>query len=147
MPRRILEQYARMWPREVFDYFEGGKLLGRAGAEKALDLLNQPGVYILYRDDIPYYIGQAKKLRQRLWHHARPGARYYNFWNFFSAFVIRDSAHRNEIEGILIAAMPTANSKKELRAQPFPKALRNMLRSLRQGQVELYTQGRKTRQA
>jgi hypothetical protein len=34
----------------------------------------------------------------------------YNFWTHFSAFVVEDVAHRNELEGILIAAMPTANS-------------------------------------
>jgi hypothetical protein len=64
---QIVEEYARMWPREVFDCLipneNGGrkKILG-----KGLDLVNEPGVYVLYRDDIPYYIGQATKLRQRL---------------------------------------------------------------------------------
>ena len=59
----VVEQYARMWPREVFDCLvpnDDGNgrdvILG-----KGLDLVNQPGVYVLYRDDIPYYIGQAKK--------------------------------------------------------------------------------------
>ena len=48
----IVTGYARMWPREVF---------GKAGLKKEiLDFLENPGVYILYRDDKPYYIGQAK---------------------------------------------------------------------------------------
>jgi hypothetical protein len=40
----------------------------------------------------------------------KPNARRYNFWNYFSAFAIEDSAHRDEVEAILISAMPTANS-------------------------------------
>src|SRR5690348_2275021 len=97
--------YARMWPREIFDR-------GRSFVH-TLDILEKPGVYVLYRDDIPYYVGQATKLRTRLWAHANvPGARYHNFWNFFSVFVADDARRRNEIEAILIAAMPTANSAK-----------------------------------
>jgi hypothetical protein len=90
-------------------------------------------VYVLYRDDIPYYIGQAAKLRQRLWSHARSsGGKYNNFWNYFSAFVITDAKTRNEIEGILIAAMPTANSAKpRLKRAKFPTAVSKMVRRMR----------------
>jgi hypothetical protein len=68
---QIVEEYARMWPREVFDCLisnENDKRKRILG--KGLDLVNEPGVYVLYRDDIPYYIGQATKLRHRLWAHA-----------------------------------------------------------------------------
>jgi hypothetical protein len=41
-------------------------------------------------------------------HALRPNARRYNFWNYFSAFEIEDDTHRDEVEAILIAAMPTA---------------------------------------
>ena len=98
---QIVEEYARMWPREVFDCLisneDGGRkrILG-----KGLDLVNKPGVYVLYRNDIPYYIGQTTKLRHRLWSHAGlPGGRYSNFWNYFSAFVIYDPKMRDEVEG------------------------------------------------
>jgi hypothetical protein len=135
---QIIEEYARMWPREVFDCLipneNGGrkKILG-----KGLDLVNEPGVYVLYRDDIPYYIGQATKLRQRLWLHAgSPGARYSNFWNYFSAFVIREKKMRDEIEGILIAAMPTANSAKpKLKRAKFPVVVSRMVRRIRKYQA------------
>ena len=131
---QIVEEYARMWPREVFDCLvpneDSGKkkILG-----KGLDLLNKPGVYVLYRNDIPYYIGQALKLRHRLWSHAgSPGARYGNFWNYFSAFVIQDQKMRNEVEGILIAAMPTANSAKpKLKRAKFPLVVSQMVRRIR----------------
>jgi hypothetical protein len=69
---------------------------------------------ILYRDDVPYYIGKAGGwLWQRLFVHARrPGGRYNNFSNYFSVFVIHDPAQRDAVESILIAAFPTANSAK-----------------------------------
>jgi hypothetical protein len=105
---------------------------------KGLGLLNEPGVYVLYRDDIPYYVGQAaNKLRYRLWGHAcAPGERYNNFWNYFSAFVIKDDWLRNLVEAILIAAMPTANGARPLlKKTPFPAEMRRMTRELREYQV------------
>ena len=129
-----------MWPREVFDLLvpnDKGKgknvILG-----KGLKLVNKPGVYVLYRDDIPYYIGQAAKLRHRLWSHAgSPGERYSNFWNYFSAFVIRNPKMRDEIEGILIAAMPTANSAKpKLQRAKFPLEVSRMVRTIRHHQAD-----------
>jgi hypothetical protein len=77
--------------------------------------LNEPGVYVLYRDDTPYYVGKTgKPLIKRVGGHAlKPNWRRYNFWNYFSAFTIKDERHRDEVEAILISAMPTAaNSSK-----------------------------------
>ena len=110
-----------------------GKKVILGKGRKGLELVNEPGVYVLYRDDIPYYIGQAQKLRHRLWLHASSsGARYGNFWNYFSAFVIRDPKMRDEVEGILIAAMPTANSAKpKLKRAKFPSAVSQMVRRMR----------------
>jgi len=92
----------RMLPRALFHMKDGKEILAAR--------LKDPGVYVLYRDDEPYYIGKTgKTLFKRLKTHAlRPNARRYNFWNYFSAFEIKDSDHRNEVEAILIAAMPTA---------------------------------------
>lgn len=105
----ITEGYVRMWPRALFERFEGE----RAMRASSLDFLRGPGVYVLYRDDKPYYIGQAQRLRNRLYGHARrPDSRYYHFWNFFSAFAVKNKKLRDEVEAILIAAMPTANSAK-----------------------------------
>src|ERR1700733_6867313 len=82
----ITEGYARMWPRALFERLEGEKRMHAA----SLDFLLGPGVYVLYRDDKPYYIGQAQRLRNRLWGHARrPDGRYYHFWNFFSASLLK----------------------------------------------------------
>jgi hypothetical protein len=130
----IVAEYARMWPREVFDCLVPDEDGGRKQKKlvKGLERLDRAGVYVLCRDDVPYYIGQATRLRGRIRAHASvPGATRHNFWNFFSAFVIPDPKQRNEIEGILIAAMPTANSAKpRLRRAKFPLAVRKMTRSI-----------------
>src|SRR5947209_4611415 len=91
LPTTSKIQYARMWPREVFDCLVVDEKPRKQAMAKGLEILTKPGVYILYRDDLPYYIGQASRLRSRLWQHANvPGARYHNFWNFFSVFVAED---------------------------------------------------------
>lgn len=130
---KIVRSYARVWPREVFEKFPPPDGSGKQTImAKALKFLDGPGVYILYRDDEPYYIGQATRLRSRLWRHAiRPEGRYYHFWNYFSAFAVPDKNLRNELEGILIAAMPTANSAKpRIQKEEIPKEVRTLLREI-----------------
>jgi hypothetical protein len=98
----IVKGYAKMWPRVVFDL---------KTPDEAQAPLQVPGVYVLYRDEMPYYVGKtAKRLWRRIRSHAiRPRGRYYNFWNYFSAFVV-PVEHLDEIEGVLIASMPTKNA-------------------------------------
>lgn len=100
----MAQQFFRMWPRALFHNKDGKAFID--------EHLSSAGVYILYRNDRPYYIGQTGgALNKRLENHAlKPNARLYSFWNYFSAFQISDEDHRNEIEAILISAMPTANS-------------------------------------
>lgn len=136
MPTKIIVTgYARMWPREVFGLFppaKGAASKRKKMMAKGLDFLKSSGVYILYRDDKPYYIGQAAKLQHRLWGHAvRAEGRYFHFWNFFSAFAVPNVKHRSELEGILIAAMPTANSAKpKLQRERMPKEVRDLLKGI-----------------
>ena len=113
----IVNAYLKMWPRELLDLRNKNQLLS-----EVWDQLNLPGVYVLYRDDHPYYIGRAtNKLRSRIHAHAnRPKDKYYNFWNYFSAFVVNDPSHIPEVEGILIAAFPTENAAKPR----FPRNVR-----------------------
>lgn len=94
---------------------------------KTIELLSRPGVYVLYRDDVPYYVGQARMLRSRLAVHARvPQSRYFNHWNFFSAFFV-DEKELDKIEAVLIAAMPTANASRPLKSELFPKEVTEMV--------------------
>ncbi len=126
----VVKKYVRMWPREIFDRVE---IIGKGKQRFLGDELKQPGVYVLYRDDEPYYVGQAENMRGRVSKHATdPTSRLYLFWNYFSAFVVENPDLRSEIEGILIAAMPTANgANPKLPKETMPKPVRNLLREIR----------------
>ena len=91
MPEDIVTKYAYMWPRTVFNIIEGRKLLLRS----IKTLLEESGVYVLYRDDHPYYVGKTTKpLYDRIWTHANASRdRYFNFWNYFSAFIVPNKKH------------------------------------------------------
>jgi hypothetical protein len=133
-------KYARMWPRELF-YRRLSKPRPIAGSKKnppvttqwlykTMDMLAQPGVYVLYLDGVPYYVGQAEMLRSALAAHARvPQSHYFRHWNYFSAFVV-DKKDLDRIEAIVIAALPTANGRKLLKKEPFPPELTEMLNEI-----------------
>jgi len=134
----MVSKFISMWPREVWDITEPG--------EKALFLkevapLQKPGVYVLYRDEVPYYIGQASVLYRRLHDHANKSTdRYFNFWNFFSAFVVSDERHIADIERILIAAMPTANSSMpKMNRVKMPKFVGERIREIRRHEADPLT--------
>ncbi len=131
--RDIVTGYASMWPRQVFDDKHGKTVLAAQ-----LPFLRQKGVYVLYRNEHPYYIGKSgDSLFARLSGHAmNPRRRYYNFWNYFSAFAVDELGGRNELEGILIAAMPTANSSKpKLNKERLPKPVIALMKKLRQARI------------
>lgn len=134
MPKNgLVTEYARMWPRLIFDIIESNKL-----AVKQVPLLTKAGVYVLYTDDRPYYIGRATiSLFKRLHAHANISTdRYFNLWNYFSAFVVNPQ-HISAVEGILIAAMPTANSANpRIKQVPIPQEIRRRLREARQGRFQ-----------
>jgi len=123
----ITQGYVRMWPRAVFEKLRGEKGM-RAGS---IEFLRKDGVYVLYREDKPHYVGKGR-LMGRLWAHARkPEDRYYHFWNFFSAFAVEDKEQRDELEAILIAAMPTANSAEpKLPKEIMPGKVRELLHEI-----------------
>jgi hypothetical protein len=121
-----------MWPREVFDILAYEKNLA------LLEDLRHPGVYILYRDDTPYYIGRTERsLSDRLYDHANKSAdAYFNFWNYFSAFVVPDRSHLKEVEGVLIASVPTANrAVPDINKIPMPKVIVEKLREARRAHL------------
>jgi hypothetical protein len=128
---RIVMAAAQMWPRAVFD-FEGW----RAVKER----LSEPGVYVLFRDDHPHYVGKTKnKLFRRIQAHAtKTRDRYYHFWNYFSAFVVPTAKHRDEVEGVLIASMPTANSATpRIHKIALPREVRTLMRKMRRKDIGL----------
>ena len=128
-----------MWPREVFDVMEGNRLLIKTIA----DVLNEPGVYILYRDEHHYYIGKTKRrLFSRLHDHANKTTdRYFNFWNYFSVYSVPDPAHIDEIEGILISTMITANNASPKIAEiKLPSEISKILRAARRKKLLQWTE-------
>jgi hypothetical protein len=122
-----------MWPRELFDCVDEDGKAGRPKLAKSLDVIRHPGVYVLYRDDKPVYIGKAKNILGRLYSHASDvNSRLYNSWSFFSAFVVQDPVHRSQLEGILIASMPTANgARPSLPRQSMPLEVRSLMKKMR----------------
>jgi hypothetical protein len=91
-------------------------------------------VYVLYRDEHPYYVGQTKRTRLylRIWSHANnPQGRLYNFWNFVSAFVVPEQSNRDELEALLITTMTTANkATPKLKRITFPvKEYKNLIKN------------------
>ena len=127
----MVSGYARMWPRAVFYTKALNEISGRQRSHaKELEFLQRGRVYVLYRDDIPYYVGKANKLRSRLYLCAtKPSAPHFHFWNYFSAFAVEDPNKRDELEGVLIAALPTANngSKPKLKSAGLPKEVKDIL--------------------
>lgn len=103
----IVSNFIRMLPRAIFYEPE---VEGQKGTiASAIPELKKSGVYILYRDDIPFYVGKAEgALFSRLWAHANgvSSTRSY-FWNYFSAFIVKDRRNIAEIEAMLISAMPS----------------------------------------
>jgi hypothetical protein len=137
MAKGMVTKFISMWPREVWDLTEEAS---RSLLLRQVPELKEPGVYVLYREDVPFYIGQAGRLYKRLHDHAnKSNDRYFNFWNFFSAFV-SEKKYLSDIERILIAAMPTANSSmpKMDRAAMPPEMVRR-IRAIRRHAVDPVT--------
>jgi hypothetical protein len=128
----MVSGYARMWPRAVFYTKALNEESGRErNLAKELEFLQRGGVYVLYRNDAPYYVGKADKLRRRLHLWAtKPSSPHFHFWNYFSAFAVDDPRKRNELEGVLIAALPTANNgaKPKLKSARLPTEVKDLLR-------------------
>jgi len=67
-------------------------------------------------------------LRKRLEDH-QPGKMFGYFWNFFSVWVIKDRQRREEIELLLISAMPTLANRQKPRKTltKMPPVVRNLI--------------------
>jgi hypothetical protein len=135
---KLVGKFIRMWPRAIFSSpAESKGVRGKRPAiARTIQALELPGVYILYRDDVPCYVGQTKgKLRSGLRAHANGvGSLRGYFWNYFSAFLIKDPNHIDEVEAILIAAMPsviTNGAKPKLPREKMGIATRKVMRELR----------------
>jgi hypothetical protein len=130
----LVSKFIRMWPRAIFDTpeIDGQK----SSIASKIEELKKPGVYVLYRDDVPFYVGQAKKkLRSRLRSHASGVVSLKSyFWNYFSAYIVEEPSHIDEVEAILISAMPsviTNSAKPKLPMVPMRESTKKLMRELR----------------
>jgi hypothetical protein len=118
--RPLVESYARTWPREVIEFLNDRQAGRTADVASVTKTLEQPGVYVLFKDDVPHYAGKATNLRKRLLTHMRIGGRYANLWNHVSFFIIHDEAHRNAVESIVIASIGNAANSAKPRIKKIP---------------------------
>ena len=130
MPNLLMKDFAylKMWPRELFSKKHGARLLIREEVEE----MEFPGIYILYKDEDPFYVGRANRLVSRLHSHANKiTSKHYQFWTHFSAFAlnpkVKDRAQKLALlEAVLIAAMPKARngSTPRFKRVQIPKSMR-----------------------
>lgn len=70
-------------------------------------------------------------------HATNPTRKRYKFWNLFTAFAVPDEYERHELEAVLIADMPTANSAKpKLNKIKKPPEVRKLMKQMRELKVK-----------
>jgi hypothetical protein len=101
----LIHAYGLFWRRDEITWTPGhGKkfrLLGRCGTNKGslrvLDARAQEGIYILYGNYGPYYVGLTKSLGQRLKDHTKDDHNFY--WDRFCWFGFRP-VWQKSVDGI-----------------------------------------------
>lgn len=102
----LIRAYGLFWSADEVEWYPGGgnkgryMLLGRQGERRPklqlADFRTQSGLYILYGDYGPYYVGKADRLGRRLKQHLND--RHAGKWSRFSWFGFRPVlTSRNEM--------------------------------------------------
>lgn len=89
--RKLVRAYAENLP---------GTLLGVFWKEFHDLLRGQSGIYVLYKDDVPHYVGKASSLPSRIRHHQKD--RLKGEWDAFSLYVVRGDRHVKDVESLLL---------------------------------------------
>ena len=63
-------------------------------------LQGQSGVYVLYKNNVPHYVGKASSLASRVRHHLKD--RLKGEWDAFSVYVVRGDRHVKDVESLLL---------------------------------------------
>jgi hypothetical protein len=93
--RGFIRAYGMFWAREEVDWWgEHGRLelLGRVnknrGALQVVDFWDQRGIYVLYNEHGPYYVGKTfdQALGVRLRQHQKASSPHHSSWTRFSWF-------------------------------------------------------------
>lgn len=104
----LIRSYGLFWSADEADWFpgRGGRgrfmLLGRRGKNRpslqVVDFKAQSGLYILYGNYGPYYVGRADRLGRRLKQHLND--RHAGSWSRFSWFGFRPVLAKRDERGL-----------------------------------------------
>jgi hypothetical protein len=104
----LIKAYGLFWRADEVTWHPGRgargqfMLLGRRGTNRPtlqlVDFRQQSGLYILYGDYGPYYVGRADRLGRRLKQHL--GDRHAGKWDRFSWFGFRAVLTRKDSQGL-----------------------------------------------
>ena len=102
MPERSKPRKRKSRSKLVRKYAENmpGTLLGVFWKEFHDLLQGQSGVYVLYKNDVPHYVGKASSLASRVRHHLKD--RLKGEWDAFSLYVVRGDRHVKDVESLLL---------------------------------------------
>ncbi|MBN9615803.1 MAG: hypothetical protein J0G35_09550 [Acidobacteriales bacterium] len=125
----LIRRYGEFWNPDLVNWRRGKCLLGKESkSKKSLDInvWNEKGVYVLYKEYLPVYVGKAFKqsIGRRLQLH-RDSRRKGPRWDSFSWFGIEDELQKSvkisdaealieTLEALLIVVIdPRLNSRRE----------------------------------
>lgn len=127
----LIRKYGEFWNPDLVDWRRGRQLLGKSKKKSDFNAWKERGIYVLYKDYVPVYVGKAfrQSIGRRLQLH-RDSRRKGPRWDSFSWFGIEgfddDGALQNQaksfnpetlietLEALLIVVIdPRLNSRRE----------------------------------
>ena len=97
---RLIRAYAEKLPGSVFGVFwKQFKALVRG----------KSGIYVLYREGVPHYVGQASNLPYRIKGHLKD--RLEGKWDSFSLYIVRGPRHLKHLESLLLRIVKPRGAK------------------------------------
>ena len=97
---KLVRSFAEKLPGTVFDVF---------WKEFKGLIRDQSGIYVLYKDGVPYYVGQASNLPWRIKHHLED--RHEGKWDAFSFYVVRRTGYLKHLESLLLRIVEPRGAK------------------------------------
>ncbi len=99
---RLIRAYAEELPGTVLEVF-WKEFKGLLKEKKA-------GIYVLYKDGTPYYVGKASNLPGRLKDHTRD--RLKKKWDAFSFYAVGRAGYSKHLESLLLRIVDPKGSQK-----------------------------------
>jgi len=114
-PHKLIRAYAEKLPGSVLEIF---------WKEFKKVVRGNSGIYVLYRDGIPHYVGKASSLHWRIRNHTTD--RLKHKWDTFSLYVVRGDRHIKDVESLLLRIV----EPKGARVSGHFKGAKNLRRDL-----------------